>query len=84
MSREFEAKALYTVPELAEMIGMQQRTLRRWLLRKDVPLLQVGASVAVTLVAFREAFPDVWASIQAVNGVRRAVTCPVCGESIGA
>ena len=84
MSRGFEVKALYTVPELATMIGMQQRTLRRWLSRKHVPLLRVGASVGVTLVAFREAFPDLWASIQAVGGVRQAVACPVCGEHIGA
>ena len=43
----FRAKALYTVPELATLIGMHHRTLRRWLARKKVPLLHVGASVAV-------------------------------------
>jgi len=69
MRRGFEVKALYTVPELAAMIRMHQRTLRRWLVRRDVALLRVGASVGVTLVAFREAFPDLWTSTQAVSGV---------------
>jgi excisionase family DNA binding protein len=78
----FELKALYTVPELAAMIGMHPRTLRRWLERKEVPLLRVGESISVPLVAFREAFPEVWASLRAVGGLSRDIACPVCGESV--
>ena len=33
----FQVKALYTVPELATLIGMHHRTLRRWLAKKLVP-----------------------------------------------
>ena len=77
----FRTKALYTVPELATLIGMHHRTLRRWLARKKVPLLHVGASVAVPLVSFREAFPEVWASIKAMAELTQGV-CPVCGETV--
>jgi hypothetical protein len=78
---EFRVKALYTVPELATLVGMHHRTLRRWLAKKHVPLLHVGASVAVPLVAFRDAFPMVWASIKAIGEPSQGV-CPVCGESL--
>ena len=77
----FQVKALYTVPELATLIGMHHRTLRRWLAKKPVPLLHVGGSVAVPLIAFREAFPEVWASLKAVHELRPGV-CPVCGEPV--
>jgi hypothetical protein len=77
----FRVKALYTVPELATLIGMHHRTLRRWLAKKPVPLLHVGGSVAVPLIAFREAFPEVWASLKAVHELRQGA-CPVCGESL--
>jgi hypothetical protein len=77
----FRVKALYTVPELATLIGMHHRTLRRWLAKKPVPLLHVGGSVAVPLIAFREAFPEVWASLKAVSELRQGV-CPVCGEVV--
>jgi hypothetical protein len=71
----FRVKALYTV------IGMHHRTLRRWLARKGVPLLHVGASVAVPLVMPREAFPEVWRSVKAIGELHRG-TCPVCGETV--
>jgi hypothetical protein len=74
-------KALYTVPELAQLIGMHHRTLRRWLAKKQVPLLHVGASVAVPLVVFREAFPEVWQSVKATSELHRGA-CPVCGETV--
>jgi len=77
----FRVKALYTVPELASLIGMHHRTLRRWLAKKKVPLLHVGASVGVPLIVFREAFPEVWASLKAVNELRQG-SCPVCGEVV--
>ena len=75
-----QVKVLYTVPELATMIGMHHRTLRRWLARKEVPVLRVGGAVAVPLVAFREAFPDVWASLKAVGSLGKPTACPVCGR----
>jgi len=77
----FRVKALYTVPELATLIGMHHRTLRRWLARKNVPLLHVGASVAVPLIVFRDAFPEVWQSVKAISELHRGA-CPVCGETI--
>ena len=77
----FRAKALYTVPELATLIGMHHRTLRRWLAKKPVALLHVGGSVAVPLIAFREAFPEVWASLKAMHELARGA-CPVCGETV--
>ena len=86
----FRVKALYTVPELATLIGMHHRTLRRWLAKKPVPLLHVGSSVAVPLIAFREAFPEVWASLKAIHELGKPWpklrwgqgACPVCGETI--
>ena len=78
----FEMKALYTVPELAEAIEMHHRTFRRWLERTEVPLLKVGGAVAVPLVSFREALPDVWASLTALNASRQVITCPACGATI--
>ena len=77
-SAGFRVKALYTVPELATLIGMHHRTLRRWLARKQVPLLHVGASVAVPLVVFRDAFPELWASPKAMHEPRQGA-CPVAG-----
>ena len=77
----FRVKALYTVPELATLIGMHHRTLRRWLAKKPVPLLHVGGSVAVPLIAFRDAFPEVWASLKAATELRQGL-CPVCGEVV--
>ena len=77
----FRVKAAYTVPELATLIGMHHRTLRRWLARKKVPLLHVGASVAMPLVVFREAFPEVWQSVKAISE-RHGGACPVCGETV--
>lgn len=82
-TNDFRVKALYTVPELAALIGMHHRTLRRWLAKKPVPLLHVGGSVAVPLIAFREAFPEVWASLMAVHEFRQGA-CPVCGETVNA
>ena len=79
---EFRVKALYRVPELAALLEMHHRTLRRWLARRGVPLLHVGSSVAVPLVAFRVAFPDLWASLKAVHELRQAALCPVCGETV--
>ena len=79
---EFRVKALYTVPELAALLEMHQRTLRRWLARRSVPLLHVGSSVAVPLVAFRVAFPELWASLKAVHELRHAAACPVFGDAI--
>jgi hypothetical protein len=62
------------------LLEMHHRTLRRWLARRSVPLLHVGSSVAVPLVAFRVAFPELWASLKAVHELRQAAACPVCGE----
>jgi hypothetical protein len=60
---------------------MHHRTLRRWLAKKPVSLLHVGGAVAVPLIAFREAFPEVWASLKAVHELRQG-SCPVCGETV--
>ena len=66
-------KALYRVPELAGMIGMSPWTLRRWLKRREVPLLRVGASLSVPLVSFCAAFPDVWASLTTMARLREGL-----------
>ena len=76
----FWVKALYTVPELATLIGMHHQILHRWLAKK-VPLLHVGASVAVLLLVFGEAFPDVWQSVKTISELHRGV-CPVCGDTV--
>ena len=81
-SGAFELKALYTVPELAAALGMRHRTFRRWLVVKGVPLLRVGGAVAVPLVAFREAFPDVWASLTALSRPNAIIACPACRGTI--
>jgi hypothetical protein len=60
---------------------MHHRTLRRWLAKKNVPLLHVGASVAVPVVVFRDAFPEVWQSVNAISELHRGA-CPVCGETV--
>jgi hypothetical protein len=44
-------------------------------------LLHVGASVAVPLVVYRDAFPEVWQSVRAISELRRGA-CPVCGEAV--
>jgi len=53
--------------------------LRRWLAKKPVPLLHVGGSVAVPLVVFREAFPEVWQSVKAISELYRGA-CPRVGQ----
>ena len=74
---------LYTVPELATLIGMHPRTLRRWLAKKPVALLHVGGAVAVPLIAFRNAFPELWASLKTMHELKQS-PCPVCGETVKA
>ena len=69
------------MPELGALIGMHHRTLRRWLAKKPVRLLHVGGSVAVPLIAFREASPEVWASLKAIHELGQGA-CPVCGETV--
>jgi len=41
----------------------------------------VGSSVAVPLISFREAFPEVWASLKAIYELRQSAR-PVCGETV--
>ena len=76
----FQVKVLYRIPELAAMIGMPHWTLRRWLKRREVPVLRVGTSTAVPLVAFRAAFPDVWASLTTVSRLHGSVADAERGE----
>ncbi len=74
-------KALYTVPELARMAGMSERTMHRWLLRQRVQIIRCGGGVRVPLYAFREAFPDVWQAIQFAQEMQPG-TCEACGAAL--
>lgn len=57
-------KAVYSVAEVAEMMGLSVwQALRRLKAAGVVEGRGRGAKIDVPLVAFREAFPDLWESI---------------------
>ncbi len=66
-------KPLYRVTELAAMCGISERRMYRLLRKKGVVMDEVQRRSAgvVTLVALREAFPELWESMmlaRMVNG----------------
>lgn len=73
-------RSTYQVNELARMSGMKPRTLRRWLYRQGVVVRQ-GRSVVVPLVAFRDAFPQVWESIRLSLALKPG-KCGACGSVV--
>lgn len=61
-------KAIYTVPELAEMAGVSRWQMRAVLVGNDVPLRPVGVGkerrrVVVLLADLKTAFPELWSSL---------------------
>lgn len=61
-------KAIYTVPELAEMAGVSRWQMRAVLVGADVPLRPVGVGkerrrVVVLLADLKAAFPELWSSL---------------------
>ncbi len=65
-------KPLYRVTELARMVGVSRWTMLRHLRGKGVVVeTGRGAVATVTLVALREAYPELWESMllaRALNG----------------
>lgn len=76
-------QAAYTMTELAEMMGWvdyasppddrraARERVKRWLAAKNVDTVQVGDTGPriVPLVAFKAAFPEVWASMLEMAGI---------------
>lgn len=81
MSGSVKTKALYTIVELAEMAGIRERRLRKWIRREGMPLVRYGRSVMVSLPVFRAAFPQVWAAVRLQNAMR-AGRCEACGATV--
>lgn len=77
-------KAIYRVKELAELAGIPERTMRAWLVHKQVSVLRVDRSVLVPLPAFRDAFPEVWDAIRLERDVSGTAKCPVCSTIVRA
>lgn len=76
-----KVKALYTVPELAEMAGMDEQRMRRWIARAQLSVVRSGRAVMVPLPAFRDAFPQVWEAIKLQRGLK-AGNCEACGGQV--
>jgi len=58
-----ELKAAYSIPELAEMSGMDRHRVRRMLESNGVELKRSGRAILVFTSALRRALPDLWDSI---------------------
>lgn len=61
-------KAVYTVPELADLAGVSRWQMRTLLEGNQVPLRPVGVGkerrrVVVLLADLKAAFPELWASM---------------------
>lgn len=54
----------YTVPDLATMMGMDRRTVTRWLIARDVPIERIGRVRIVWLADLVEAMPELARSIE--------------------
>lgn len=75
-------KPLYTIPELASLIGQDRGRVRRLLDRRGVKYIDAG-TLLVPLVAFRDAFPALWDSIVVRLDIDPgAIDCPVCGGEV--
>ena len=63
--RRFEVRPVYRVTELASMVGMSAWRVRHMLGRQGVVVTwgSRGEAATVTLVAIRQAFPELWESM---------------------
>ena len=81
-------KAVYSVSEVSEMMGLSVwQTLRRLKKAGVVKSRGKGARIDVPLVAFREAFPDLWESILLAQRLaallRKRPSSPVAAQDRG-
>jgi len=58
-----QLKAAYSVPELAEMSGLQVDRVRRMLVSNGVKTERNGRVIVVYLSQIKRAMPDLWESI---------------------
>lgn len=65
-----EPQALYTIIELAKLAGISPKRMRRLLDEHGCRYTMSGAYRYVSLVALREAIPDVWDSVLLVLSMR--------------
>lgn len=82
-----EPQVVYTVGDLARLLGWTRFRVARLLRRKGVQTVNFGERSAslVPLVAFRAAFPEVWDSIVVKHSMPRKgcdAQCPVCGSKV--
>lgn len=78
--------AAYTFRRLANMTGMSWWAVRRLVRAKRIRTVKVeGSMERVPLVAFRDALPDVWASMLERQQLRHdtAIECSQCGSVVG-
>lgn len=78
-------QAAYPVTKLARMTGISRWQLYRLLRKKRVRTIKgMGTVELVSLIAFRDAFPDLYASM--LERLRLApntpIKCNVCGTSV--
>lgn len=76
-----KVKALYTIAQLAELSGMDEQKLRRWILRSQMSVVRHGRSCMIPMFAFRDAFPLIWESIRRNNQITSG-TCQACGGTV--
>jgi hypothetical protein len=79
-----ELRVLYTIPELAQLVGMTRFAMGRLLRRHKVRFVEYGVSgKLVPLVSFRDALPDVWNSIiLRLDVTSRVIECDACGAKV--
>lgn len=87
LKRRLEPQVVYTVGELARLLGWTRFRVTRLLRKRDVKTTRFGERSAelVPLVAFKDAFPEVWASIVMKHGLTISACdakCPVCGSTV--
>jgi hypothetical protein len=58
-------QALYTIPELADLVGISRWRLRRLLERADIEMHRSGRIRVVYLSSISQALPELWQSIVA-------------------
>lgn len=63
MTEHRRIKACYTVPELAEMMGMDRTAMRRLLVRRSVKIDRTSRVWRVWLLDLRESVPEAWESL---------------------
>lgn len=57
-----QIKALYTIAEVAELLGVKRDTVRRYIERGELYTINLGGKRRVPLTSL-QSLPDVWASI---------------------